>query len=155
MMIYKEISLEPFTLVGISVRTTNQNGQSQTDINNLWIKFFNEQVIAGIPNKISDDIYCMYTDYESNFMGEYTTLIGCKVSEVDKIPEGLVSKHIPESKYYEYRSEGKIPDCIGHTWMQIWQSPDDNRKYEADFDVYGSEAVNPESAVVYTYLSVK
>lgn len=154
-MEYKDITLESFTIVGISVRTTNKDSKSLTDIGALWNKFFQEQIIATIPNKVSDEIYCMYTEYESNFQGEYTTILGCKVSTADYLPEGLVAKQIPESKYRLYRSEGKIPDCVGKTWMHIWQSPDTERKYEADFDVYGAEAQDLENAVVLTYLSVK
>ncbi|HZV12359.1 MAG TPA: effector binding domain-containing protein, partial [Candidatus Kapabacteria bacterium] len=33
------ITLDEFNIIGISVRTTNQNGQSQKDIGELWEKF--------------------------------------------------------------------------------------------------------------------
>ena len=49
-------------IVGISVRTTNQNGQAMQDIGNLWQRFFSEQLLTKIPNKVSDAIYNIYTD---------------------------------------------------------------------------------------------
>ena len=43
-------------IIGISVCTTNQNGQAIQDIGNLWQRFFSEQLLAKIPNKVSDAI---------------------------------------------------------------------------------------------------
>ena len=45
--------LEQFYLIGISVRTSNENGQAMTDIPALWNKFMSENWIEKIPNKIS------------------------------------------------------------------------------------------------------
>lgn len=154
-MDYKEITLETFFIVGIAVRTTNKNGYSQEDIGNLWTRFISHDIRELIPNKLSYDIYCVYTDYESDFMGEYTTIIGCKVSSIENLHEGLIAKEIAASDYRLYCSQGKIPECLGKTWVDIWQSSDSDRKYAADFDIYGIDAEDPDDAKVYTYLSVK
>ncbi|MDU1903951.1 MAG: GyrI-like domain-containing protein [Dysgonomonas sp.] len=154
-MDYKETTLEAFTVVGISVRTINKDGKGIKDIGELFHRFFAENIIATIPNKISDEFYCIYTDYESDFMGEYTTILGCKVSGTENLPEGLVVKQVPACKYRKYSAQGKIHEAVGQIWTHIWQSPDTDRAYIADFDVYGAEAQNPENAKIYTYLSVK
>lgn len=154
-MSYKETTLEEFTVVGISVRTINKDGKGIKDIGELFHKFFSENIIATIPNKISSEFYCIYTDYESNFMGEYTTILGCKVSSAENLPEGFVVKHVPACKYHEYTAQGKIHEVVGQIWAQIWQAPDTDRAYIADFDVYGAEAQNPEDALVTTFVSVK
>lgn len=146
--------LNEFFIMGISVKTTNQNGQAMQDIGGLFGKFFAENIIEKIPNKASFDVYCMYTDYEGDFMAPYTTIIGCKVSSLEKIPEGLVGKKIPATKYKVFNSKGKLPECVGKTWGEIWQSNLD-RKYLADFDVYGMKALDPNNAEVETYVSVK
>lgn len=148
------VQLEPFDVIGISVRTTNQNGQSQADIGTLWQRFFAENTAAKIPAKTSDDIYCLYTDYESDANGPYTTVIGCKVSNVDNIPDGLVKLKILGEKYRLYESTGKLPDCVLQTWQEIWQFPVE-RKYLTDFDVYGEGCKDPQNATVEIYLSVK
>ena len=43
---------QKFNVIGISMRTTNEEGQSGKDIPALWNKFFSEAVGEKIPNKI-------------------------------------------------------------------------------------------------------
>jgi len=124
-MKHEEVTLEKFTIVGISVRTTNQNYQSQSDIAKLWEIFLRNAYIQQLlPNKVSSDIYCIYTDYESDYTGKYTTVIGYKVSGIEGIPTnlGLTIKEFPESKYYKYISEGELPYAVGKTWAYIYGS---------------------------------
>lgn len=153
-MEHEEVTLDSFTIVGISVRTTNQNHQSQGDIAKLWEVFFRNNVMQMIPNKVSDDIYCIYTDYESDYTAAYTTVLGCKVSSLLNIPADLIVKEISASKYNKYISEGELPYAVGKTWAHIWQS-NINRRYLADFDVYGEEAKDPKNARIMTFLSIK
>lgn len=152
---YKNIHKEAFYVIGISVRTANKDGKGMQDIGKLFGRFFAEQIALTIPHKVSDDIYCVYTDYESNFMGEYTCILGCMVKNTDNIPERMIAKKIEASDYRLYKGMGEIHKAVGKTWETIWQQPDSFRKYTADFDVYGEEAQDPANAVVYTYLSVK
>ena len=153
-MEFTTITLEQFSVIGIAIRTTNQDGQSQKDIGQLWQNFFQNNILDQIPNKVSSDIYCIYTDYESDANGAYTTLLGCKVSSLDNIPDGMVGKNIPETAYRLYKSSGKIPEAVLNTWFHIWQSLI-NRLYLADFDVYGQKSADPNNAEVETYLSVQ
>ena len=152
-MIALTINLAPFSVIGIAVRTANQNGQSQSDIGELWQRFFNDHIRDRIPHKVSNDIYCIYTDYESDANGPYTVILGCKVSSLEVIPEGFVGKAIPETKFQLYRSTGKLPDSVLATWRYIWQAPI-KRRYLADFDVYGEKSQDPHNTEVETYLSV-
>ena len=78
-----------FKIIGISVRTTNQNNQAQEDLTKLWEQFISENFNEKIPNKISNEILAIYTDYQSNHTQEYTTIIGVPVSSLDEIPEGM------------------------------------------------------------------
>jgi predicted transcriptional regulator YdeE len=149
----KTVELSDFKIIGVSVRTTNQGGKSQKDIGELWGKFMGQNIFEQIPNKESNNLYCIYTDYETDFNGPYTTILGCKVKSLDSIPKGLVGKIIPATKYNLYTSTGKLPDCVMDTWKYIWQSGV-KRKYIADFDVYGEKAQNHQNAEVDTYLSI-
>jgi predicted transcriptional regulator YdeE len=153
-MEYQTTTLAPFYLVGISVRTTNEGGQSGKHIGQLWEHFFKENIRAQIPDKIGNDIYCVYTDYERDASGPYTTLLGCAVSTQQTVPEGFTSKVIPGATYRVYTSAGKLPDSVLATWMHVWQTPID-RSYGADFDVYGITAQDPNNAEVKTYVSVR
>jgi predicted transcriptional regulator YdeE len=145
--------LPQFYVVGISVRTTNQNGQSQRDIGNLFTNYLIENTQANIKHKESEDIYCVYTDYESDMTGKYTTILGCKVKSLDSIPAGMVGIIVPASNYNVYTSKGKLPDCVVDTWMKIYLSGIKS-KCTANFDLYGPKGKNPANAEVETYLSV-
>jgi predicted transcriptional regulator YdeE len=146
-------TLEAFHIIGIFVRTTNVNNKALKDIGDLFGNFVGQNIMEKIPNKISEDIYCVYTDYESDFNGPYTTIIGCKVSTLNDIPTGLIGKSIPHSKYEVYRSTGKLSISLAKTWEGIWNS-ELNRRYSADFDIYGEKARDYENAEVDTYVAI-
>ena len=145
--------LDSFYVIGISVRTTNANGKSLKDIGELFGRFMSENLIQKISNKLNSDIYCIYTEYESDFNAPYTTLIGCRVSSIEDIPEGFISKIIPASKYQVYKSTGNLSETLGKTWEGIWSSEID-RRYSADFDIYGEKAMDFSNGEVDSYVSV-
>ena len=88
--------IKSFSVVGISIRTTNENGQATKDIPALWGKFMSEGIIEKIPNKIDNTVYCIYTDYEKDHTKPYTTILGCKVSTLNNIPNEMVVKTFEE-----------------------------------------------------------
>jgi len=145
--------MEVFKIIGISVRTMNKDAQAQKDINELWNRWYAENIATRIPNNISDHIFNIYTDYESDENGYYTAILGYQVSTLSSIPKGLIGKEIPKSKYKEFVSRGKLPECVVKTWESIWKLKFD-RSYAADFDVYDSATMDPENAIVKTYLSI-
>jgi len=147
------IIIPSFKIIGISVRTINANNQAQIDINELWNTWYNENIATRIPNTISKNLYNIYTDYETDENGFYTTILGYQVSTLASIPKGLIGKEIPKNKYKEFVSIGKLPDCVVQTWETIWNLKF-NRNYGADFDVYNPDTMHPEHAEVKTYLSI-
>ena len=135
------------------IRTTNVNNKALKDIGELFGNFVGQNIMEKIPNKMAEDIYCVYTDYESDFNGPYTAIVGCKVSSLNDIPTGLIAKAIPDSKYQVYRSTGKLSVSLSKTWEGIWNT-DLNRRYSADFDIYGEKARDYENAEVDTYVAI-
>jgi predicted transcriptional regulator YdeE len=152
-MISEDVTLEEFFIAGISVHTSNKNGQSKKDISELWGRFMNENIAEKIHNKVNGNLYCIYTDYESDFMGMYTTILGYSVSTLEGIPDGLTGEIIPVLNYKLFKSTGKLPDCVLNTWKEIWESGI-KRKYLVDFDVYPPDAFISANPIVETYLSV-
>jgi predicted transcriptional regulator YdeE len=148
------IDFPAFQLSGITIRTTNQNGQSQKDIGGLWQRFMADGILQKIEGRISDDTYCVYTDYETDHTGFYTTLIGCKVDTVDHIAEGFTGLTIPSGKYQVYTLAGKFPEKVHLAWQEIWDS-DANRAYTADFDLYSANAKSFAETEVKIYLAAK
>src|SRR5690349_24486132 len=118
-----------FYIAGISVRTTNENMQAMKDIGELWGRFMGGDIGSKIPNKVSEDVYCMYTDYESDVNGPYTTILGYQVGSLDNLPDGIQGKQVPEAKYQVFPAKGKLPDIVVDTWKKIWGSPDIQRAY--------------------------
>lgn len=150
------ITIQKFYITGISVRTTNQNGQAAKDIEALWERFWGEDIQNKMDNKKSDDIYAVYTDYESDFTGYYTTIIGMVVQSLDNIPEEFVGICIEKDNYQKLTSKGQMPEAVVKTWMEIWSDEALNQKraYRADFTVHGKKYFDGNNAEVETYLSV-
>ncbi len=145
-----------FKIIGISVRTTNKNNQSQQDLEKLWGKFFSENIIEKIPNKVSSNIITIYTDYKSDYTDEYTTIIGIPVSILDEIPNGLIGREFEEENFQKFTAKGEMPNAVVNTWMDIWQRDKElNRKYTYDFEVYGQNSRNGKNSEVEIYIATK
>lgn len=144
-----------FKIVGISVRTTNENMQAMIDIPALWNRFSAEHISDKIPGKESDELYCVYTDYEKDHTKPYTTLLGHKVNSSAPLPEGLVEKLIPEQHYLVFTAKGNPQEgSVFSEWQKIWDSAID-RLFSSDFEIYGAKSQDPENAEVDIYLAVK
>jgi predicted transcriptional regulator YdeE len=147
--------IEQFSVIGISVKTTNENGQAMQDIPKLWNSFLTESIAEKIPNKADNTVYCIYTDYEGAHTKPYTTILGCKVLNLDNIPDGLIGKTFDTATYSKHTAKGNIlQGLIFDEWTKIWNANLD-RAFTADFEVYGDKAQNPENAEVDIYVSVK
>ena len=147
--------MKQFKIIGISVRTTNENNKAMNDIPVLWDKFLSKNLIEKIPNKLSSEIYCVYTEYEKDYTKPYTALLGCKVENLNEIPEGMIGKEFKGGKYQKFIAKGDLTKgVVVQEWSKIWNS-DLERKYTADFEVYGEKAQNPENAEVEIYAAIK
>jgi predicted transcriptional regulator YdeE len=147
---------ENFTLIGIRHpgKTTNENDQSGVDCGNLWQEFDKEQYAAKIPNKIGDEVYAVYFDYEGDHTQPFAYFIGCKVRPGADVPEGMVKLEVPAGDYALLRAKGKMPDCMVNAWKEVWKS-DIPRAYGMDFEVYGEKSRDWSNAEVDIYLSVE
>ena len=147
--------MEPFKVIGISVRTTNENNQAAKDIPVLWENLMNEDILNRIPNKTDNTIYYIYTDYEKDHTKPYTTILGCKVENLDHIPEGMVGKSFDGGDYIKFTTKGDLAkDLVINEWLKIWEM-DMDRAFTADFEVYGEKAQNPSDAEVDIFIAVK
>lgn len=95
-----------FTVVGIAVRTSNAREMTADGvIGNQWGRFMTEGVLAKIPNKADKAMVAVYTDYASDHNGEYTFLLGARVTSDADVPAGMVAKTIPAGRYAVFTSE--------------------------------------------------
>ena len=149
------MKIQKFDIIGISVRTTNENGQSAQDIPALWNKFMTEGIQQKIPGKISEEIFCIYTDYEKDHTKPYTTILGCKVESLDFLPENMVGKTVEAADYEKIIAEGNLTEGIVYNkWLEIWNS-DLDRIFTADFEVYGEKVQDPKNAEVDIYIAIR
>ena len=150
-----KVNIKPFKVIGISVRTTNENKQAAQDIAELWGKFMNDKVLEAIPNKVDNTVYSIYTDYESDHTKPYTTLLGCKVESLETIPDGMTGKAFDGGNYIKLSAKGDLmKGLIINKWTEIW-SMDLDRLFTADFEVFGEKAQNPVDAEIDFLIAVK
>jgi len=148
--------MKNFKIIGISVQTSNQNNQAATDLGRLWQRFYAEEIFNKIPNKESEDVYAIYTDYESDYTGKYSTIIGQNVHSLDNIPAGLTGIVINNKNLKKYVAKGEMPNAVLNTWLEIWKDDANlNRSYIADFEVYGAKSQNGEESEVEIYIGVR
>jgi len=150
----QKVNIEPFKVIGIAVRTTNENGQSAQDIGQLWGKFMSDDIAEKIPNKIETDVLSIYTNYQGDHTQPYDTILCCKVSSLEKIPEGMVGQSFDGGTYEKFVSKGDLTKGVVYgTWLEIWQK-DLDRAFTADFEIYGAKAQNPTDAEVAVLVAV-
>ena len=145
-----------FKLIGISVRTTNQNNKVQEDLGKLWGQFSSENINEEIPNKISNEILAIYTDYQSNDTEDYTTIIGVPVSTLNEIPNGMIGQEFQPENFKKFIAKGEMPKAVDDTWINIWEQDKNlNRKYTYDFELYGANCNKGTDSEVEIFVAVK
>ena len=131
------------TVVGISRRTANAEGRSVQDIPATWTDFFRQNATEKIRRRsVPPTMYAVYSDYESDWKGEYSYLIGCGVTREGTVPAGMEVRRIPAQTYAVFTVKGRMPDEVVMAWSQVWLS-DLPRAYTYDFEVYDKRFVQP------------
>lgn len=135
--------LPEIKLVGIKCRTNNaaEMVSSTAKIASIIAKYFQQSLSEKIVHRKKSGItYCVYTDYESDFTGDYTYFIGEEVRSFDNVSEVFSTIAIPAQHYSKFTNEpGVMPDVCISMWKKIWQmKPEElggERKYLADFEI--------------------
>jgi len=153
---------DEFSVVGIEVRTSNAKElTSEGVIGKQWQRFFQEGVLQKIPNKASDNIYAVYSDYASDRNGEYSFTLGATVLPGSAPPAGFVLKKVHAGNYAVVASEkGPSVKVVPQTWQRIWLMEDQHelggaRAYRTDFELYDERAGDPQNAQVDLYIGLK
>lgn len=158
----EQLQLQEIKLIGIKVRTCNQDEISPitAKIFPCVQRYFYQTIALKIGNRKNPGItFCTYSEYDSDHMGYYTYFIGEEVEIIDDIPQDLSSLVIPSQKYTKFTTEpGSMPIVLIQTWQKIWQMPVETiggtRNYIVDFEIYDERAINPQNAVVDIYVGV-
>lgn len=137
--------------IGLELRTNNEECSYAMPAHKE--RFFVENIPSKIPNKVNGNILALYTDYEGDYTKPYSWILGCEVSNLDELPEGLVGKVIPESNYAVFTTQGKFPQGLIAAWQSIWKA-NLHRSYTSDFEVYRSDFDPQKNPQVKVYIAI-
>jgi predicted transcriptional regulator YdeE len=155
--------LPEIQLLGISVRTSNKLELEKTNgrIFPCVMRYFHEGLCEKIPNRARPGVtFCAYTDYESDYTGEYTYFVGEAVTSYgDALTSGFEKLIIPQQNYIKFTTNPEpMPDVLVHAWGRIWQmSPEElggKRRYLTDFEIYDERASDHQNCVVDLYIGI-
>ncbi len=150
-----DTTVMPFYIIGMAIRTTNEQAQAAQDIPQLWAAFMSEDRTTKIPRHQGKDIYCVYTEYESDYTRPYTVVLGYKVDNLDHIPDGCKGVKIEGGPFKKVSVAGRLSDNIVYeAWTRIWNAGWD-RAYTADFEVYGAKAQDPEAVEMDIFIALE
>ena len=156
--------LPEIKLVGITARTNNANNFSSDPALNVIVptvqKYFHNALAEQIHNrKTPGTTYCVYTDYESDYKGDYTYFIGEEVSSFDNLPDGFTAITIPAQNYVKFTNgPGAMPAVCIDIWQDVWENDAQfggKRRYLADFEIYDERASDHSNVVLDVYVGIK
>ena len=159
----QKIQHPEITLIGLAVRTNNQNEMQpeKAKIATLAGKYWERQVANDIKSRSKPGVtYAIYTDYASDEHGDYTYFIGEVVDSLQgQDLEKFTTVTIPAGNYSMFTTAaGKMPEIVITAWQEIWTMQDDDlggkRQYLADFEVYDARAMDPDNTVVDIYIGI-
>jgi predicted transcriptional regulator YdeE len=152
------------SLLGIATRTSNarEMDPKTAQIGGMVAAYFGNHYAEKIKARTKPGVtYCVYTDYESDFQGEYTYFIGEAVDSMeDQDFSSLSTVTIPSGTYFKHTTAiGVMPHVVIEGWQRIWSmSANDwgaERSYLADFEVYDERASDPLRTQVDIFIGLK
>jgi predicted transcriptional regulator YdeE len=149
-----------FTVIGIETRTSNAKEMTREGvIGKQWARFMKENLTAQIANRSDSTILAVYTDYASDMDGEYTFILGARVTSTTQVPSGMIARQVQPGRYAIFTSErGPVAKVVSEAWQKIWSvpksSPGGDRSYNTDYEVYDERAANPENAQVEIHIGI-
>lgn len=122
-------------IIGIATKASNQAPEK---IGAFWHQFFANNISARIPNAISPEIFCLYTDYEGDHAQPYKMIIGHQVSTLENIPAGLEGREFDDTPYDHISLPQGTPEAILKAWQEIWANGRP-RAYKLDFQKHNAD----------------
>lgn len=152
-------------LVGITTRTNNKKIFESDPSTNIIAATVQKYFHGGLAEKIMarkkpGTTFCVFTNYESDFNGDYTYFIGEEVTSFEGVSEGFETLTIPAQNYAKFTNQpGPMPGVCIDMWKGIWaMNPSDlggDRAYIADFEVYDERSVDHNNVTLDIYIGIK
>lgn len=157
------IKLSEIKIIGINARTRNELEMNPETalIGNIVGSYFQNNLSNKILNRKKPGVtFSIFTDYESDFTGNYTYFIGEEVESFDNIPEGFSTLLINSQTYTKFTAgPGPMPNICIETWQKIWQMNDQamggKRNYHTDFEIYDERSADRKNTILDIYIGLK
>lgn len=124
-------------VIGLELRTRNEVA-FQT-IPPHWQRVSAEGVLARVADRLSDDVYAVYTHFAHaglDNVGTYSLVIGAAVPPDAEVPEGLVRVVAPAARRAVFPVPAGRFDLVGPAWQDIWGRSDLRKSFIADYERY-------------------
>lgn len=160
----KIIEKPEMLLAGLQVRTSlkKESDPSTAVIYEVIQDYYNQFINEKTPHrKNPKTLICAYTNYESDYKGEFDYFVGEEVTSFDELPENICQLTVPNQKYLKFDTEvGALEKVLPEKWREIWDKEGVEdvayiRSYGVDLEVYDRRALNPAEAQVDIFVSVK
>ncbi|WP_085297460.1 GyrI-like domain-containing protein [Cognaticolwellia mytili] len=126
-------------ILGLSIRTSNQDEMipSEAKIGDLWAQFYSEY---GGKLTEKSNVYGVYTDYASDFNGQYSVYAAADTLDAS---DELIALTLSAGKYLVFSAQGEIPGSVIALWKHIWHyfssgETAHERAYTTDFEHFKS-----------------
>lgn len=151
-----KIVQNPIFVIGISLETKENKCPSAEDIDQLWQKFYSENIYAKIPSKANDTILAVRHTYslEADQVTSFRYILGCEVTSLAVVPDGMNAIEIKASTFAQFPVTGKFPEALDTTWQSISKSLL-KRMYSDDIEIYSTENGRPDFKTVYILVSIE
>lgn len=137
-MEYATVVKGPMVVTGISTKVSLEEEHANKQMDQLWDRFFSENIYDKIPSKANANIVVVYFGYEGENKSTYQYLLGCEVTSSSPVPAGMIAKEIPASTYAQFSVKGKFPEVLKETWDSISKSVL-KRLYSGDIEIYSTD----------------
>lgn len=140
--------IQAFEVVGIGGRTSNAAEGSGTGIiGRLWERARAGGALAPLGAGEADEVYALYSNYESDASGAYDFTIGVRVGAQHAVPAGFVRRAVERARYARVMSEpGPAGKAVFEAWNRVWSAtPSDlggARAFGTDFEVHPVSALS-------------
>ena len=102
----------------------------------------------------------LYTDYASDEHGEYTYVLGARVSGCGSVPKGMSCRSVPAAKYVTLLSaQGSTPKFVIELWQKVWASTPAQlgavRSFRNDYELYDQRTCGGSNVQVELHLGIR
>jgi predicted transcriptional regulator YdeE len=160
-LLVTRINENSFYVAGYSIRTNNADETAgRGKIGTLWQSFVQENLGATIPDRIDHDLIAVYSDYSVDENGDYTYLLGARVSCIDHLRAGMTFRRVIAAPYAVLTTRvGPLVAVLQAEWKKIWRATaaelGGQRAFVTDYEVYDRRSADPQLAQVEIHVGLK